>query len=146
MQSQSPFRTPEWRQALDIHRHSLLPLPSSIVLARRTIDSRLLIFSQLAQIWTPIRPRSPSMGEKEFPRGSSMTVLWVSICKKDVDFLFFSACRRKSAGLWPSGVEKNSSPAPALIVTSSQTGGSCARSTSLFLHGIANNIGSSRAL
>ena len=27
-----------------------------------------------------------------------MTVLWVSFCKNDVDFLFISACRRKSAG------------------------------------------------
>ena len=50
------------------------------------------------QIWTLIRPRSPPMGEKDFPRGSSMTVLWVSICKNDVDFLFISAFRQKSAG------------------------------------------------
>ena len=27
------------------------------------------------------------MGEQDFPRGSSMTVLLVSICKNDVDFL-----------------------------------------------------------
>ena len=58
------------------------------------------------QIWMLIRPRSPPMGQKDFPRGSSMTVLLLSICKNDVDFLFISACRQKSAGQGPSGVEK----------------------------------------
>ena len=40
------------------------------------------------QIWTLIRPRSPPMEEKDFPRGSAMTVLWVSICRNGVEFLF----------------------------------------------------------
>ena len=35
--------------------------------------------------------------EQDFPHGSSMTVLWVSICKNGVDFLLISAFRQKSA-------------------------------------------------
>ena len=110
-------------------------------------SARLSWLIHRTQICTLIRPRSPPMGEKDFPRGSSMTVFWVSVCKNDVDFLIhFRMSSKISQGSAISEFRKKSSPGPAPIVASSQTGGSCPRSTSLFLHGIADKIGSSRAL
>ena len=75
---------------------SCLPQHSAEVDHERRVRQTWLIYR--TQNWTLIRPRSPPMGEKDFARGSSVTVLWVSICRNDVDFLLISACRQKSAG------------------------------------------------
>ena len=67
----------------------------------------------------------------DFPRGSSMTVSWVSIFKNDVDFLFNSACRQTSAGQGHLELKN-------FLARSSPYRHS--------LHWIADKIGSSRAL
>ena len=57
----------------------------------------------------------------DFPRGSSMTVSWVSICKNGADFLFLSASRQKTAGqghLELKNFLARSSPVSCTVVSS----------------------------
>ena len=79
----------------------------------------------------------------DFPRGSSMTVLWVSICKKKkkrCGFPIHFCMSSKIHRTWPYGVEKNPRQVQPLSSHRARQGGSCLRSTSLFLRGIAGQI------
>ena len=110
---------------ISINRAEALPSPLAKLMAGSMVDG----------------PRSGW----DFPRGPSMTVSWVSISKNDVDFLFISECRQKSAGQGHLELKKflaRSSPyrhiEPDWPVMS--------EINSLFLHAITDKIGSSGAL